>query len=117
MKHRDPSHHPAKNLVKYTTAADGSYTPDLNLVNIFRITATAHNLTIADPTNVRDGQYIRLEVVSAAAKTVNFGTGYHVDGAVIADGTHTGDALVIYEGYYNADTSKWNLIKLGSKAA
>lgn len=117
MKQRNSEHFSAKNIVKKTLTAAGTHTPDLNAANVFRYDATAYALTLGNPTNVRDGQYIRLEVTSDAALAVNFGTAYHVNGAVIADGTHTADALVIYHGYYNADTSKWNLIKLADLAA
>jgi hypothetical protein len=117
MKHRDPSHFSKKNLIKKTLTANGTETPDLNLANVFRYDASGYNLTVGNPTNARDGQYIRVEVVSANAKTVNWGTGYHVNGAVIADGTHTGNELVIYDGYYNADTGKVNLVAIGVKAA
>ena len=115
MKNRDSSHFSARNIVKITTAAAGTQTPDLNLANVFRYASPLYNLIIGLPENARDGQYIRIEVVSAAAKTVNFNAIFNVNGAVISDGTHTGDALVIYHGYYNADTTKWNFIKIGSK--
>ena len=118
MKHRDSSHFSARNIVKITTAAAGTQTPDLNLANVFRYASPLYNLIIGLPENARDGQYIRIEVVSANAKTVNFNqTGFHVNGAVIADATHDADALVIYHGYYNATTSKWNLVSLGVLAA
>ena len=117
MKHRDPDHHSAKNLIKYTVAADGTYTPDLNLVNVFRVSSPLYNLIVGTPKNPRDGQYLRLEVVSANAKTINFSTSYHVNGAVIADAAHDANALLILHGYYNADTSVWNMIVLGVLAA
>jgi hypothetical protein len=117
MKHRDIEHFPERNIQKHTTAGAETFTPDLNLANVFRVDGSAGALAVANPTNGRDGQYIRIEIVSAAATVANFGTGYHVDGAVIADGTHTANDLVIYEGYYNEDTDKWNLVELASKAA
>lgn len=117
MRHRDPQHHSAKNVVKYTMAEAATYYPDLNIAEVFRIDATSYGVTVGTPKNPRDGQYLRLEITSAAATIVNFSTAFHVDGAVISDGTHTADALVIYHGYYNSDTSKWNMIKLADKAA
>lgn len=117
MEHRDSTHFSARNIIKTTTAADGTQTPNLNLVNVFRYASPLYNLIIGLPENARDGQYIRIEVVSAAAKTVNFNAIFLVNGAVIADANHDADALVIYHGYYDADAVKWNLIKIGSKAA
>jgi len=112
MRQRNSEHFSSKNIFKKTLTAAGTETPDLNKANVFRYSSAAYALTVGSPTNARDGQYIRIEVVSAATYAVNFGTDFHVNGAVIADGTHTADELVIYHGYYNADTSKWNLIKL-----
>lgn len=109
-------HIPEKTVYKTTLTAGGTVTPDLNGHEVFRITATGYSLVVANPTNIKDGQYMRIEVVSANAKTVNFGTGYHLNGAVIADATHDADELVIYEGLYNADTSKVNLVAVGIKA-
>ena len=117
MQHRDPSHFPEKNLIKKTIAADGTYYPELNQVNVFRVSSPLYNLIMGTPKNPRDGQYLRLEVVSAAAKTINFSTSYHVNGAVIADAAHDANALFILEGYYNADTSVWNMEVLGVLAA
>jgi len=113
MKQRNSEHFSSKNILKKTLTAAGTETPDLNAANVFRYSSASYDLAVGTPTNARDGQYIRIEVVSAAAKTVNFGTGFHVNGAVITDATHDGDALVIYHGYYNADTSKWNIVSLG----
>lgn len=109
MQHRDPSHFPEKNLIKKTIAADGTYYPELNQVNVFRIASPLYNLILGTPLNPRDGQYLRLEVVSAAAKTINFSTAYHLNGAVISDATHDANALLNIEGYYNATTAVWNM--------
>jgi hypothetical protein len=95
----------------------GSVTPDLNIANVWRIDGAIGDLVVANATNVRDCQYLRLEIVSAAATGVDFGVDYLVNGAVIADTTHDGDELVIYEGWYNADTEKWSMVKLSSLAA
>ena len=116
MKHRDNEHFSAKNIVKYTTVAAGTYYPDLNLANVFRLAATGYNLILGTPKNPRDGQMIRIEVVSVNAKTINFSTAYSVNGAAISDATHDADVLVIYYGYYNATTSKWNVLKLADKS-
>ena len=117
MKQRNSEHFSEKNLIKNTLAADGTYYPDLNLVNVFRISSPLYNLIIGTAKNPRDGQYLRLEVVSAAAKTIDFSTAYHLNGAVISDATHDANALLILEGYYNADTAVWNMEILGVLAA
>lgn len=116
MEHRDSEHHSARNLLKATLVADGTKTPDLNVANVFRYASPLYNLAIGTPKNPRDGQMIRIEVVSANNKTVNFSTAFHVNGAIIADTTHNSDVLVIYYGYYNADTTKWNVLKLADKS-
>ena len=112
MQHRDSEHFSAKNLVKKTLTADGTETPDLNTANVFRYSSASYNLAVGNPTNGRDGQYIRIEVLSAGAKTVNFGTAFHVNGAIIADANHDAHVLVNYQGYYNADTAKWNVVNM-----
>ena len=117
MEHRDQEHFPERNIVKATLAADGSVTPDLNIANVFRYSSPLYNLAVATPKNPRDGQYLRLEFVSANAKTINFSTVFHVSGAVIADAAHDANALLILSGYYNGTTSKWNMKVLSVRAA
>jgi len=116
MKQRNSEHFPERNKVKVTLAEAGTVTPDLKIANVYRIDGTIGDLVVATPENPRDGQYLRVEATSIGGKKINFGIGYHVNGAVIADGSHTSDMSVVYEGWYNADTSKWNMIKLSDLA-
>lgn len=116
MKQRNSEHFPERNIYKHTTAGVETFTPDLNLANVFRVVSSAGALTVANPVNARDGQYIRIEVTSVGRNVINFGTSYLVNGAVIADGTHTGDRIVVYEGFYDADAGKFNVVKLVDKA-
>ena len=117
MKHRDPSHFSEKNLIKKTISVAGTYTPDINLVNVFRIDASGYDTIIGVPKNPRDGQYIRLEIVSAENMDIQLATVYHINGAVVADDTHEDNVLLIMDGYYNADTAVWNMIVLSVLAA
>ena len=117
MRHRDPEHHPAKNIVKYTVSEAETYIPDLNLANVFRIDASSFDTEFGTPANPRDGQYLRLEIVSAENMDVEFVAAYHVNGAVVAAQTHEDNVLLVMEGYYNATSSKWNMIVLSVLAA
>ena len=117
MEYRDTEHFPALNIVKYTAASAATYTPDLNIANVFRVDASGYDTTFGTPKNPRDGQYLRLEIVSAEDMDIEFVTAYQVNGADIAAQTHEDNDLLILEGYYNADTAKWNMEVLAVKAA
>ena len=117
MKHKDFEAYPERSVIKKTIAEAGTYYPDLNLASVFRIVASGYATVIGTPKNPRDGQYLRLEMTSADSTALNFSTVFHVNGAVIADGTHTGNDLLILEGWYDGDNSVWNMHILGVKAA
>lgn len=117
MRHKDLLHHPAKSLVKYTLTEAETYYPDLNDGSIFRIDASDYAVVIGTPKNPRDGQYMRLEIESAAATAVNFSTAFLVNGAVIADGTHTGNDVLVLECWYDDDQDAWIATVASVKAA
>jgi hypothetical protein len=101
-------HFPEKNIDDISVTASSTVTPDLNVANIFRITATA-NVVIANPTNIRDGQFIHIEVVSSANKTVTFGNKYLYNGAAMTD-TNDMEDIIIYEGYYSSTRDKIDIM-------
>ena len=101
-------HMPERNVLKRTLSSSSIVTPDLKLVNVFRY-VTTDDLVIANPTNLEDGIYIRIEVQSVAGKDVNFGSMYNVNGSVIGDGGHSDDTLIIYDGWYNEDSEIFNI--------
>lgn len=107
---------PEKNIIKGSFTSSTTATPNLNLVNVFRYTTT-DDLAIANPKNLTDGEYIRIEVVTVSGKNVEFGSKYYVNGAIIVAETHILDTLVIYEGWYNQDTDTINIISLISSSA
>lgn len=117
MNHRDPEHFSAKNIIKYTVVAEATYTPDLNLANVFRVDASLYDTTIGTPSNPRDGQYLRLEFVSVENMDIQFSTAYHINGDAISDDTHEDNVLLVMEGWYNSDTAKWNMIVISVEAA
>lgn len=117
MKHKDFEAYPERSVIKKTIAEAGTYYPDLNLASAFRIDASGYATVLGTPLNPRDGQYLRLEMESADATVLNFSTAYHVNGAVISDGTHTGNDLLILEGWYDSDAAVWNMHVLAVKAA
>ena len=117
MRQRNSDHKPSKNIIEYTAVASATYYPELNLANVFRVDASGYDTTFGTPKNPRDCQYLRLEIVSDENMDVEFSAAYHVNGAVVAAQTHEDNVLLIMEGYYNADTSKWNIVSLGVLAA
>lgn len=101
-------HFPEQNIDKITVSSSSTVTPDLNVANVFRITAT-DNVVVANPTNIRDGQFIHIEVISSANKTVTFGNKYLYNGVAMTD-TNDMEDIIIYEGYYNSDRDKIDIV-------
>lgn len=117
MKHKDFESHPERTVSKLTIAAAGTYYPDLNIASVHRWDCSSYDTTVGTPKNPRDGQYMRLEFVSAENMDIQFTTAIHVNGAVIADDTHEDNVLLILEGWYNSTTAVWNMTVLSVKAA
>ena len=116
MKHRDPLHHPV--VSKYTLTAAATVTPNLNQADVYRYDCSLYDILVATPLNPRDGQYLRLEFVSAENMDIEFNqTAFHVNGAVIAAETHEDNDLLILEGFYNSTTAIWNMVVLSVRAA
>lgn len=117
MRQRDSEHFPQKNIIKHTASEADTYYPDLNLANVFRLDVSLYDTEIGTPKNPRDCQYIRLEIVSAVSMDVEFSEVFHFDGETVGAETQENNDLIIAEGFYNADSEKWNMLLMGIKAA
>lgn len=104
MKHRDLTNNPEQAIVDLDSSTGPEYTPNMDHGSIFRVDDTV-NVTINDTVNLRDGQYIRLEIKTGAANTITFGTQYTIDGSVISPVTNS-NGLYILEGRYSTVNEK-----------
>lgn len=117
MEYRDTQHFSEKNIIKHTATEATTYYPDLNLANVFRLDVSLYDTEIGTPKNSRDGAYIRLEIVSAENMDIEFSEVFHFDGDTVGAGTQEDNDFLIAEGFYNADTAKYNMVLIGLKAA
>ena len=99
MKHRDLTHHPSRAIVDLDSTTGPEYTPDLDHGSIFRIDDTV-NVTLNNPSNLKDGWYVRFEIKTGTSNTITFGTKYTIDGVVISPVTNS-NGLYILEGRYS----------------
>jgi hypothetical protein len=106
MKHRDLTHHPDRAIVDLDSSNGPEYTPDLDHGSIFRINDfTGQDITVNTPRNLKDGWYMRFEIVTGATETITLSADYTIDAVPIPPFTNTG-VLYIVEGRYNASTGK-----------
>lgn len=99
MKYRDLTNNPTRAIVDLDSSNGPEYTPDLDHGSIFRIDDVV-NVTLNNPYNLKDGWYVRFEIVTGASNTITFGTKYTIDGSAISPVTNS-NGLYILEGRYN----------------
>ena len=104
MKHRDLVNNSKRAIVDLDASTGPEYTPDMNQGSIFRIDDTV-DVTINNPSNLRDGLYIRLEIVNGATDSITFGDAFTIDKAAIDPVTNANE-LYILEGRYSTLTNK-----------
>ena len=99
MKNRDLVNFSERAIVYLDSSNGPSYEPNLNDGSIFRITDTV-NVTLTNPKNLKDGIYIRLEIVTGTSNTITFGTQYTIYGVAKTPVTNS-NGLYILEGRYS----------------
>ena len=104
MKFRDLVNNAKWAIVDLDSSTGPIYAPDMNQGSIFRIDDTV-DVTINNPANLRDGLYVRFEIVTGATNSITFGTAFTVDGAQLDPVTNT-NGIYILEGRYSTLTNK-----------
>ena len=110
MKYRDLVNNPTRAIVDLDSTNGPVYTPDLDHGSIFRIDDTV-NVTLSTPENLKDGWYVRFEIVTGASNTITFSSVYTINGTAISPVTNA-DGLYILEGRYSSSLSKLLLRKV-----
>jgi len=104
MKYRDLTNNPQRAIVDLDSTTGPEYTPDLDHGSIFRIDDTV-NVTLANPSNLKDGWYVRFEIKTGVTNTITFGTQYTIDGVAISPVTNS-NGLYILAGRYSEPLEK-----------
>ena len=99
MKYRDLTNNPTRAIVDLDSTTGPEYTPDLDHGSIFRIDDTV-DVTVNNPSNLKDGWYVRFEIATGTTNTITFGDQYTIDGSAISPVTNA-NGLYILEGRYN----------------
>ena len=99
MKYRDLINNTQKAIVDLPAATGPAYTPNLDHGSIFRIVDTV-DVTLNNPTYLKDGLYIRIEIATGVTNTITFGSIYTIDGVAMSPVTNS-SGLYILEGRYS----------------
>lgn len=104
MKHRDLSNYSKKAIVYLDSTQGPEYDSNLANGSIFRINDTT-DVTLNNPTNLRDGSYIRFEIATGITDTITFGSLFTIDGVAMTQVTNL-NGLYVLEGRYSTVIDK-----------
>lgn len=110
MKNRDLVNYPERAIVDLDSSTGPEYTPSLDHGSIFRIDDVV-NVELNEPEHLKDGWYVRFEIVTGVSNTIQFDSVYTINGTSIGVVTNT-DGLYIVEGRYSTQFEKLLLRKV-----
>lgn len=103
MKQRDLVNSAKRAIVDLDSSNGPEYTPNMNQGSIFRIEDST-DITLNNPSNLRDGLYIRLEIVTGTTDGIAFGSAYTIGGSPITSVVNS-NGIYIIEGRYSTLTN------------
>ena len=104
MKNRDLANYSKRAIVDLDSTQGPEYDSDLDHGSIFRVSDTV-DVTLNNPSNLRDGSYIRFEIATGVSNTITFGDVFTIDGAAIDPVTNL-NGLYVIEGRYSTVIDK-----------